>query len=118
MARPLRLQHAGALYHITARGNERKSIYRTDEDREVFLTVLAQAIERYRLTLHTYVLMDNHYHLLLETCEANLSLAMRHLNGGYTSYFNRTHNRVGHLFQGRYKAILAEPGGDLIRSER
>lgn len=118
MARPLRLQHPGALYHITARGNERKNIYRTDEDRQAFLSYLAQSIERYRLILHTYVLMDNHYHLLLETTEANLSLAMRHLNGGYTSYFNRSHNRVGHLFQGRYKAILVEKESYLLELSR
>jgi len=118
MARPLRLQYSGALYHITARGNERKNIYRTDEDRHVFLALLAQAIERYRLILHAYILMDNHYHLLLETTEANLSLAMRHLNGGYTTYFNRSHNRIGHLFQGRYKAILVEKESYLLELSR
>lgn len=118
MARPLRLQYPGALYHITARGNERKSIYRTDEDRHVFIGLLVQAIERYQLILHAYVLMDNHYHLLLETTEANLSLAMRHLNGGYTSYFNRSHNRIGHLFQGRYKAILVEKESYLLELSR
>lgn len=118
MARPLRLQHPGALYHITARGNERKSIYRTYEDRLAFLSNLEKAIERYRLILHAYVLMDNHYHLLLETAEENLSLAMRHLNGGYTSYFNRTHHRVGHLFQGRYKAILVEKESYLLELSR
>ncbi len=118
MARPLRLQYPGALYHLTGRGNERKDVYRTDEDRRAFLVILAQAIERYRLILHAYVLMDNHYHLLLETTEANLSLAMRHLNGGYTSYFNRTHNRIGHPFQGRYKAILVEKESYLLELSR
>ncbi len=118
MARPLRVQYPGALYHITARGNERKAIFRSDEDRETFLAILAQAVERYRLILHAYVLMDNHYHLLLETKEANLSLALRHLNGVYTSSFNRTHQRAGHLFQGRYKAILVEKESYLLELSR
>ena len=118
MARPLRLQFSGAFYHITARGNERKDIFRSDDDRRAFLGILAHAIERYRLILHAYVLMRNHYHLLLETREASLSLAMRHLNGVYTSYFNRTHRRVGHLFQGRYKAILVEKESYLLELSR
>ena len=99
MARPLRVQYPGALYHVTARGNERKAIFRSDADRERFLAVLAHAVERYRLRLHAYVLMDNHYHLLLEIEEPTLSLALRHLNGVYTGFFNRAHRRVGHLFE-------------------
>src|SRR3990172_13240901 len=99
MARPLRVLSPGALYHVTARGNEHKVIFRTDADREQFLAVLAHAVARYRLRLHAYVLMDNHYHLLVETQEANLSLALRHLNGVYTGFFNRVHRRVGHLFE-------------------
>lgn len=118
MARPLRLQYPGALYHVTARGNERKAIFRSDEDRQTFLTILSQAIERYRLILHAYVLMGNHYHLLVETAEANLSLAIRHLNGVYTQAFNRRHRRVGHLFQGRYKAILVEKESYLVELSR
>lgn len=118
MARPLRLLYPGALYHITARGNERKEIFRTDHDRDAFLAILAQAVERYRLILHAYVLMNNHYHLLLETKEGNLPLAIRHLNGLYTSHFNRTHRRVGHLFQGRYKAILIEKESYLLELSR
>ncbi|HHT9135604.1 MAG TPA: transposase, partial [Candidatus Avalokitesvara rifleensis] len=118
MARPLRLQYPGALYHITARGNERKAIFRSDEDREGFLVILAQAVDRYRLILHAYVLMGNHYHLLVETREANLSLALRHLNGLYTTYFNHIHRRVGHLFQGRYKAILVEKESYLLELSR
>ncbi len=117
MSRPLRLLYPGALYHIT-RGNERKEIFRTDHDRDAFLVILAQATERYRLILHAYVLMNNHYHLLMETKEENLPLAMRHLNGLYTSYFNRTHRRVGHLFQGRYKAILVEKESYLLELSR
>jgi REP element-mobilizing transposase RayT len=118
MARPLRVLYPGALYHVTARGNERKPIYRTDADRERFLAVLAQAVERYRLRLHAYVLMNNHYHLLVETQEANLSLALRHLNGVYTGFFNRTHERVGHLFQGRYKAIIVDKASYLLELSR
>ena len=118
MARPLRLVYPGALYHITARGNERREIYRIDDDRSAFLSILSQAVERYRLILHAYVLMNNHYHLLLETEEGNLPLAIRHLNGLYTSYFNRTHRRVGHLFQGRYKAILIEKESYLLELSR
>lgn len=118
MARPLRLVYPGALYHITARGNERKEIFRSDDDRSAFLSILAQAVERYRLILHAYVLMSNHYHLLLETEEGNLPLAIRHLNGLYTGYFNRSHRRVGHLFQGRYKAILIEKESYLLELSR
>lgn len=118
MARPLRLQYPGAFYHITARGNERKAIFRSDGDRKAFLEILSQAVDRYRLVLHAYVLMGNHYHLLLETPEANLSLAIRHLNGVYTSYFNRTYRRVGHLFQGRFKAILVEKESYLLELSR
>ncbi|MEW6324345.1 MAG: transposase [Nitrospirota bacterium] len=118
MARPLRLQYPGALYHITARGNERKPIFRDEADREMFLSILSHAVERYRLRLHAYVLMDNHYHLLVETPEPNLARALRHLNGVYTGYFNRTHRRVGHLFQGRYKAILVEKDSYLLELSR
>ena len=118
MSRPLRVLYPGALYHITARGNEKKEIFRSDADRSVFLAILAQAVERYRLILHAYVLMNNHYHLLLETQESNLPLAIRHLNGIYTGYFNRTHRRVGHLFQGRYKAILIEKESYLLELSR
>ena len=114
MARPLRVDYPGALYHVTARGNERKAIFRHDADREQFLAVLAHAVERYRLRLHAYVLMDNHYHLLVETPEANLSLALRHLNGVYTGAFNRAHRRVGHLFQGRFKAIVVDKESYLL----
>ena len=118
MARPLRLQYPGALYHITARGNERKAIFRSIADREAFRTILAQTVDRYRLILHAYVLMGNHYHLLVETREANLSLALRHLNGVYTGYFNRGHRRIGHLFQGRYKAIVVEKESYLLELSR
>lgn len=108
MARPLRIQYPGAVYHVTARGNERKSIVRDDKDRFLFLRVLEETIDQYEVILHAWVLMDNHYHLLVETPDANLSLAIRHLNGVYTQRFNRRHHRWGHLFQGRYHAILVD----------
>lgn len=106
MARPLRIQYPGAVYHVTGRGNERKPIVRGDKDRHSFLRVLEETKEQFQMIVHAWVLMDNHYHLLVETPEANLSLALRHLNGVYTQRFNRHHKRCGHLFQGRYKALL------------
>ncbi len=108
MARPLRLPYAGGVYHVTARGNERKAVVRDDRDRARFVDTLAQMVDRYRVLCHAWVLMTNHYHLLLETPTPNLSLAIRHLNGVYTQTFNRRHDRVGHLFQGRFKAIVVE----------
>ncbi|MGC2062405.1 MAG: transposase [Thermodesulfovibrionales bacterium] len=118
MARPLRIEYAGAFYHITARGNERKEIFRDDKDRERFLGYLETAVGRYKAVIYVYCLMGNHYHLLLSTPMGNLSQIMRHINGGYTTYFNKRHKRFGHLFQGRYKAILvdADPyAGELSR---
>ena len=118
MTRPLRLQFAGALYHVTARGDGREAIYLTDDDRHLFLNVLAEVWQRHNWTLHAYCLMSNHYHLLVETPDANLSRAMRQLNGVYTQRFNRSHNRVGHVFQGRYKAILVEKDSHLLELAR
>lgn len=114
MARPLRLAFAGGVYHVTARGNERKPIVRDDADRARFVATLAAMVEQYGVLCHAWVLMDNHYHLLLETPTPNLSLALRHLNGVYTQGFNRRHRRVGHLFQGRFKAIIVEKEAYLI----
>ena len=108
MTRPLRIQYSGAFYHITSRGNERRDVFRSKADRERFLFYLAIATERYHARIHVYCLMSNHYHLLLETPEGNLSQIMRHINGAYTTYFNTKRKRAGHLFQGRYKAILVE----------
>jgi REP element-mobilizing transposase RayT len=119
MARPLRIQWEGAWYHITSRGNERQLIFRNDEDRSEYLGRLSQMTERYRLRLHGYTLMDNHWHGLLETLEANLSRAMQWLNSGYCGWFNRRHRRTGHLLQGRFKGIVVEPqrrGLELSRS--
>ena len=108
MARPLRITYPGAFYHITSRGNERKEIYKTNRDREKFLSYLESATERYGAMIHVYCLLNNHYHLLLETPSGNLSQIMRHINGAYTTYFNTKRNRAGHLFQGRFKAILVD----------
>ena len=108
MARPLRIQYPGAFYHVTSRGNERKAIYRNDKDRTKFLSYLESASERYDALIHAYCLMENHYHLLLETPRSNLSQILHHVNGAYTTYFNVKRDRCGHLFQGRYKAILVE----------
>jgi len=108
MARPLRINYPGAFYHITARGNERKAVFKSNQDRKQFLSYLGSAHKRYGAVIHGYCLMDNHYHLLLETPRENLSQIMHHINGAYTTYFNVKRNRCGHLFQGRYKAILVE----------
>jgi putative transposase len=108
MARPLRIEYDGALYHVTSRGNERKAIFRNDSDRESFLVTLSQVNERFHWICHAYCLMDNHYHLVIETPDGNLSKGMRQLNGVYTQAFNRRHRRVGHLFQGRFKGILVQ----------
>ena len=108
MARPLRLEFPGAIYHVTSRGNARELIFLTDADRYQFCDQLKEVIEQYNWLCHTYCLMGNHYHLLIETPDGNLSRGMRHLNGVYTQRFNYRHDRVGHLFQGRYKAILVE----------
>lgn len=108
MARPLRIEYPGAFYHVTSRGNEQKDVFKSQKDREKFLDYLVSATERYGAVLHAYCLMTNHYHLLLETPDGNLSQIMRHINGAYTTYFNVKRKRAGHLFQGRYKAILVE----------
>jgi len=108
MARPLRIAYPGAFYHVTSRGNERKDVFKSQRDREKFLEYLASATERYGAVIHVYCLMSNHYHLLLETPAGNLSQIMRHINGAYTTYFNIKRKRSGHLFQGRFKAILVE----------
>jgi putative transposase len=114
MSRPLRLEFAGAIYHITSRGNGRNFIYLQDDDFELFLQILANVCERYNWVVHAYCLMSNHYHLLVETPDANLSQGMRQLNGVYTQSMNRKHHRVGHLFQGRYKAILVDKDAYLL----
>lgn len=108
MARPLRINYSGAFYHVTSRGNEQKSIFKSQRDRTKFFEYLDSAAKRYDAVIHAFCLMDNHYHLLMETPSGNLPQIMRHINGAYTTYFNVKRARSGHLFQGRYKAILVE----------
>ncbi len=118
MARPLRLQYPGALYHVISRGNERRDIFEDDSDRAVFLDILKDVWERYRWLCYAYCLMDNHYHLLIETPQANLVVGMRQLNGVYAQRYNRRHRRVGHLFQGRYKSVLVDKEEYLVELSR
>jgi putative transposase len=108
MARPLRLEFAGALYHLTSRGNAQADIFLDDADRRIFLRLLGTTISRYKWRLYAYCLMGNHYHLFAETALPNVSRGMRHLNGCYTQAFNRRHSRVGHVLQGRFDGILVE----------
>jgi putative transposase len=114
MARPLRIEYPGAVYHITSRGNAQNDIFLGDEDRANFLEILSTTIDRCKWLCHAFCLMDNHYHLLIETIDPTLSKGMRQLNGVYTQSFNRRHDRAGHVFQGRYKAILVQKGGHLL----
>lgn len=118
MARPLRIEFPGAVYHITSRGNERKAIFCNDHDREAFLNTLHRVTVRYNWLCHTYCLMDNHYHLIIETPDANLSIGMRQLNGVYTQMFNKHHERVGHLFQGRFKGVVVQKDSHLLEACR
>lgn len=114
MARPLRIQFQGAFYHITSRGNEKKDIFQGDKDKEKFIQILTSVVKKYRWVVHAYCLMSNHYHLLVETPLINLSEGMRQLNGVYTQSFNKRYDRVGHLFQGRYKSHLIEKENYLL----
>lgn len=118
MARPLRIEFSGALYHVTSRGDRREAIFEDDADRETFLEILGQVIEGWNWLCHAYCLMTNHYHLVIETPDANLSKGMRQLNGVYTQASNRRHQRSGHLFQGRYKAILVDTDAYLLELTR
>jgi putative transposase len=114
MARPLRIEYPGAVYHVTSRGNGRKDIFEDDRDRLIFLSILGSVVKRYNWLCHAYCLMDNHYHLMLETPDANLSAGMRQLNGVYTQSYNRRHQKPGHIFQGRFKAILIQKENYLL----
>jgi len=118
MARPLRIEFDGALYHVTSRGDGRKDIYLDDNDRSIYLEILADVQKRFNWAIHAYCLMSNHYHLLIETPDSNLARGMRHLNGVYTQRFNYHHKRVGHVFQGRYKAILVQKESYLLELSR
>jgi len=118
MARPLRLEFPNALYHVTSRGDRREDIYDDDEDRMIFLNILGKVVTDYNWLCHGYCLMSNHYHLIIETLDSNLSKGMRQLKGVYTQATNRRHNRTGHLFQGRYKAILVDKESYLLELAR
>ncbi|OGP96037.1 MAG: addiction module toxin RelE [Deltaproteobacteria bacterium RBG_16_47_11] len=108
MARPLRIEYAGAVYHVTSRGNAGNPIFDDDKDRIMLLNILGKVNDRYHWLCHAYCLMVNHYHFVLETPDGNLSKGMRQLNGIYTMRFNKRHQRAGHVFQGRYRAILIQ----------
>jgi putative transposase len=118
MSRPIRIEFAGALYHVTSRGDRQEAIYIDDEDRLNFLSLLSQVSTDYNWLIHAYCLMGNHYHLLIETPDGNLSRGMRQLNGVYTQITNRHHGKVGHVFQGRYKAILVQKENYLLELAR
>ena len=118
MARLLRVEYEGAIYHVTMRGNERQAIFRGDMDRERFLEGLRGRVEEYGIRLYLFVLMTNHVHLVLETPKGNLSRFMHSLETGYTVSFNRRHRRSGHLMQGRFGALLVEGDKYLLRLTR
>ncbi|MFC1787739.1 transposase [Patescibacteria group bacterium] len=118
MARPLRVEYPGALYHVISRGNGYQNIFKDDKDHWGFLDWLKDAVELHNVIIHAYCLMHNHYHLLVETPDANLSKAMRDINGNYTQWFNTRHKTVGHLFQGRYKAFVIEKDVYLLQVAR
>ena len=114
MTRPLRIEFPGALYHVTSRGDRREAIFIDDADRQSLLAVLEQAMDRFDAVVLAYCLMGNHYHFVMHTRRANLSRLMRHFNGVYTQDFNRRHGKVGHLFQGRFKAVLVDRDAYLL----
>ena len=114
MARPLRIEYPGALYHATSRGNGKQRIFGDDKDRQYFLDLLDHIMERFHFLCHAYCLMDNHYHLVIETPEGNLSKGMRQLNGIYTQKYNWKYKNTGHIFQGRYKAIIVDKDSYLL----
>ncbi|MGD0960317.1 MAG: transposase [Methylomonas sp.] len=118
MARPLRIEFPNALYHITSRGDRREAIYRDDEDRRQWLMILGQVCECFNWVIHGYCQMTNHYHLLAETIDGNLSRGMRQLNGLYTQKFNNRYKESGHLFQGRFKAIIVQKESYLLELAR
>lgn len=118
MTRPLRLEFPGALYHVTSRGNRQHAIFRDDSDRRAWLDVLGSVCQRHNFLIHSFCQMTNHFHLLIETVEGNLSQGMRQLNGVYTQHYNHRQRLVGHLFQGRYKAILVQKESYLLELAR
>lgn len=118
MARPLRIEFPGALYHVTARGDQRGAIYRDDTDRYIWLEVLGLVCARFHFVVHSYCQMTNHYHFLVETVEGNLADGMRQLNGIFSQRFNQRHDLRGHVFQGRYHAVLVQKEAHLLELAR
>lgn len=118
MSRPIRIEFSNALYHVTARGDRREDIFEDDEDRKMFLETLGEVIAQFNWVCYAWCLMDNHYHLLIQTPDGNLSKGMRQLNGIFTQASNRRHRRVRHLFQGRFKAILVDSDVYLLELSR
>ena len=118
MTRPLRIEYANALYHVTARGNQRGDIFLDDTDRYDWLAIVGEAAERFQWVVYAYCLMLNHFHLMVQTLHANLSRCMHYLNGVYTQRFNRRHMRCGHVLQGRYHAVLIDEEAYLLRVAR
>jgi len=118
MSRPLRIEVPGGLFHVTSRGDRREAIYLDDADRQQWLALLGDVCQRFNWVCHAYCLMDNHFHIVVETVEGNLSVGMRQLNGVYTQWHNRAHGRVGHVFQGRFKAIVIQRESYLLELAR
>ena len=118
MSRPLRIEWPGGLYHVTARGDRREPIVEDDVDRAAWVHLLAETAGRFNWRVHAYCLMTNHYHVLVQTPDANLSQGMRQLNGVWSQQFNRRHGRVGHVFQGRFKAIMVQRESYLLELAR
>src|SRR5450830_1057412 len=118
MTRPLRLEFPGAFYHVTSRGDRKALIYYDDTDRAVWLQTLKDVCAQFRFAIHAFCEMGNHYHILVETLDGNLGQGMRQLNGVYSQYFNRRHGLVGHVFQGRYQAILVDKESYLLELAR
>lgn len=114
MSRPLRIEYAGAVYHITSRGNGKNDIFFKNKDRHIFLSLLSKVVRREKWICYAYCLMNNHYHLLIETKKPNLSIGMRELNGVYAQGLNFRRNSAGHVFQSRYKSILVEKDSYLL----
>ena len=108
MSRPIRLQFPGALYHVTSRGDRKSLVFHDQNDRLMWLSILADVCALYNFVIHGYCQMSNHYHIVVETLDGNLAQGMQQLNGIYSQYFNRRHDLMGHVFQGRYKAILIQ----------
>jgi putative transposase len=115
MARQWRIEFSGAIYHVMSRGNAGQDIFRTDQDRQLFLDLLEELVERFNIEVHAYMLMGNHYHLLIKTNDANVSKAMQWFGTSYTRKFNLKNHTSGHLFQGRFKSILVENDTYLLR---